>query len=109
MVNSIPPPLLVPPLKDPNPVEGSEEWHTQQENKTKRKNFGATIGFASDQKIRSFIFEMTFKSKIDEATTVINLFNPHKTFISQLFVLTTGDAHVMPTLRINDEDKDGLP
>jgi hypothetical protein len=96
MVNSIPPPPLPPP-KEPDPAEGSEAWHTQQENKTKRKNFGATIGFASDQKIRSFIFKMTFKSRIDEATSVINLYTPHKAFISQLFALTTGDAHVMPT------------
>jgi hypothetical protein len=51
---------------------------------------------------------MTFKSKIDKATLVINLYTPHKAFISQLFALTTGDAHVMPTLKINNEDNDGL-
>jgi hypothetical protein len=107
MVDFIPPPPLPPP-KDPDPVEGSEAWHTQQENKTKRKNFGATIGFASDQKIRFFIFEMTFKSKIDEATSVINLYTPHKTFISQLFALTTSDAHIVPTLKINNEDNNCL-
>jgi hypothetical protein len=84
-----------------------EAWHTQQENKTKRKNFGATIGFASDQKIRFFIFEMTFKLKINKATPVINLYTPHKAFISQLFALTTIDAHVMPTSKINDEDNNG--
>jgi hypothetical protein len=97
----------MPPAKDPDPAEGSEEWHTQQENKTKRKNFGAGIGFASDQQIHSFTFEMTFKSQMDEATTVINLYTPHKNFIEQLFALTTGDAHVMPTAKANDEVDDG--
>jgi hypothetical protein len=79
MAEAVPPPPM-PPAKEPDPVEGSEEWHRKEENKTKHKNFGAGIGFTSDQQIRSFVFEMTFKSQIDEATTVINLYTPHKNF-----------------------------
>jgi hypothetical protein len=106
MAEAVPPPPS-PPVKEPDPVEGSEEWHTIEENKTKRKNFGAGIGFTSDLQIRSFVFEMTFKSHIDEATTVINLYKPHKNFIAQLFDLTTGNAHVMPTAKTSDDNNDG--
>ena len=98
MVDTIPPPPPHPP-KELTPQPGSEEWFLVEENRTKRKNFGAGLGFAADEKIRNFVFEMSFASKTDDANTTINIYNPHKAFITKLLAITEGDAHVMPTAK----------
>jgi hypothetical protein len=50
---------------------------------------------------------MLFASRTNEATTTINIYQPHKAFITKLLEITEGDAHVMPTakgkeLTVND-------
>ena len=105
MADTIPLPSL-PLNKDTEPAEGSEAWHLVQENRAKRKNFGAGIGFVADEKIRTFVFEMSFKSKTDANNMTINLYQPHKEFIAKLLEITEGDAHVMPTARARTTTSD---
>ena len=105
MADTIPPPHAHPP-KDPGPSPGSEEWFLVEENKTKRKNVGAGLGFTADEKIRSFVFEMSFASKTDDATSTINIYKPHKAFIAKLLEVTKGDAHIMPTTKGREPNAD---
>jgi hypothetical protein len=91
--------ILPPPPPNPHdtgPAQGSAAWILIQENNTKRKNFGAGLGFVSDEKIRHFELEMSFATKADTSSS-INLYTPHKAFITKLLEVTEGDAHVMPT------------
>jgi hypothetical protein len=80
---------------DTGPVQGSEEWFTVQEHSAKRKAFGAGIGFVAEEKIRYFVFEMSFAHKPGVMTPTINIYAPHQQFIAKLLAVT--DAHVMPT------------
>jgi hypothetical protein len=108
MVDS--PPPLVPPLpappEEPGPDVGSEAWQTAQDIKSKRRNHGAGVGFVTDQKIRQFYLEMSFKDKIDEedTTTTQNLHGLHREFIEKLLSVTEGDTHVMPTAKVNPNE-----
>ena len=70
-----------------------------QENKNKRKNHGTGLGFAAEEKIRNFMFEMSFPSNVDATTSTINVYNPHKAFIAKLLEITEGDADIMPTIK----------
>ena len=107
MADTIPPPPPHPP-KGPTSRPGSEEWFQVEENKTKHKNFGASLGFVAEEKIRNFVFEMSFASKTDEAATTINIYNPHKAFITKLLEITEGDTHVMPTAKGRDDNIDAI-
>ena len=86
---------------DPGPKQGSNKALLLEENKAKRREFGAGIGFAAEEKIRSFVFEMSFATK-DATKTTINIYQPHKDFITKLLEITEGDAHVMPTAKAKD-------
>jgi hypothetical protein len=112
MAESIPPPPPPPPLlpaplppEAPNPTDGTEEWHKQEETRGKRKAYGAGIGFLTGEKIRTFIIEMSFPATEDQAS--INMHTPHKAFITALFENAEGGCQLMPTAKSKDDPTDG--
>ena len=103
-----PPETAGPSNKDSGTAIGSAAWQSLQEIKGQRKEHGAGVSTAADQKIRRFTISMTIRGKVDEDAPLVNLYNSHKGFISKLFELTDGDAHLIPTAFFESDDADGV-
>ena len=101
-----PPDKAGPSNKDSGKALGTEAWHLQQEIRGQRKEHGATISAEADEKIRRFTISVTIREKVDEDAPLVNLYKSHKGFVTKLFELTQGDAHLIPTAYFEPEDDD---